>query len=213
MIPRPTSGTPIALYARVSTKEGKQHLDNQLGELRSYARRMRWRIAGEYTDQITGTSEKRPGLDELFSAAAGKLFDIVLVFDLSRMTRNGPASAFAQIERLKSAGVEFWSLREEQFRTPTAGPLLIAIAAYLAQQERAAISDRVRAGLARAKAAGVVLGRRKAIVNRDRIARLRAEGVSIRNIAKKLKCSRGSVERALKKAAQIKRSLAEEGFV
>ncbi len=197
-------GTPVALYARVSTKDGRQHLENQLRELRAYARRMKWKIAAEYTDLVTGTSESRPGLEELFRGATAKFFELVLVFDLSRLTRNGPASAFAHIARLKSAGVELWSFREEQFRTPgPLGNLLIAIAAYLAEQERAAISDRVKAGLATARARGARIGRPRVIVDRARAAELRAEGLSIRKIAGRLKCHRSAVERALKIAAAL----------
>jgi len=188
-----------ALYARVSTRqEGRQSVENQLRELRAYARRMRWTVAAEYSDRISGATEKRPALDKLMQAATGRTFDVVLVWDLSRLTRGGPASAFRYMDRLKAAGVELWSYREEHFRT--AGPVgafLIAVAAFLAEQERAVISGRVKAGLDRAKAAGRVLGRKPRVVDIARLTQLRDAGHSIRDCARILKTSRSVIERRL----------------
>lgn len=192
--PRPN----VALYARVSTSDGRQSLDNQLRELRRYAKGQAWRIASEFTDEISGTKESRPGLDELMKAAAVRPFEIVLAYDLSRVTRNGPASAFALIERLKACGVEFWSLREEYFRTAgPAGPILIAIAAFLAEREREQIVDRINAGIARARAAGVQFGRRPVLIDRARLVELRDQGKSVRECADILKHSKSAIARAL----------------
>lgn len=193
-----TARPNVALYARVSTSDGRQSLENQLRELRRYARGQSWRIVSEFTDQISGSKENRPGLDQLLFAAAIRPFEIVLAYDLSRMTRNGPASAFAQLERLKSCGVEFWSYREEYFRTSgPAGPMLIAIAAYLAEREREQIIGRINAGIARAKAAGVQFGRRPVLIDRARLLELRSQGKSLRECAQILKRSKSSIERAL----------------
>jgi DNA invertase Pin-like site-specific DNA recombinase len=188
----------VALYARVSTSDGRQSLENQLRELRRYARGQAWKIASEFTDEISGTKEKRPGLDELMKAAAIRPFEIVLAYDLSRMTRNGPASAFAQLERLKACRIEFWSYREEYFRTAgPAGPILIAIAAFLAEQEREQIVGRINAGIARAKAAGVEFGRPRSVIDRTRLAELRSAGKSLRECAQIMKRSKSTIERAL----------------
>jgi DNA invertase Pin-like site-specific DNA recombinase len=188
----------VALYARVSTGDGRQSLDNQLRELRRYARGQAWRIASEFTDEISGSKESRPGLDELMKAAAIRPFEIVLAYDLSRMTRNGPASAFAQLDRLKACGVEFWSYREEYFRTAgPAGPVLVAIAAFLAEREREQIVGRINAGIARAKAAGVQFGRRPVVIDRARLVELRNQGKSLRECARILKRSKSTIERAL----------------
>ena len=188
-----------ALYARVSTKqEGRQSLENQLRELRAYCRRMTWKIVEEYTDRISGASDNRPGLDKLLSDAQRRPFDVVVVFDLSRLTRGGPASAFRYIERLKAAGVELWSYREEYFRTAgPVGAVLVAIAAFLAEQERVVISGRVKAGLSRARAAGRVLGRKRRILDETKARELRAAGYSFREIADKLKTTKSVVQRRL----------------
>jgi DNA invertase Pin-like site-specific DNA recombinase len=186
-----------ALYGRVSTKEGKQHLENQLRQLRAYAKKMRWTIGRYYTDEQSGASAHRPGLDAMMEAAARREFDVVLVWDLSRLTRRGPASAFQLIERLAAAGVELWSMREEHFRTPVVGKLLIAIAAFIAEQERENISSRVRAGIDRARASGKTLGRPARVVDRSKIVKLRKAGHSLRDIASRLNVSKSTIERKL----------------
>jgi DNA invertase Pin-like site-specific DNA recombinase len=189
----------VALYARVSTQEGRQHLSNQLDELRRYAKRMNWGVAGVYSDQASGAKSDRPGLDKMLEAAARRAFDVVLVFDLSRLTRSGPASAFHYIDRLSAAGVQFHSFREEYFRTTgPAGPMLIAIAAYIAEQERTQMQHRIKAGIARAKAAGVRFGRPSRILDRAKIQKLRKQGKSIRDIARKLGTTKSTIMRRLK---------------
>lgn len=193
----------VALYARVSTHEGKQHLDNQLLKLRQYATAgpPPWVIVREYTDQETGGTPKREGLEALLRDASRRQFDRVLVFDLSRLTREGPAAAFGYIERLAKWGVEFWSYTEEHFRTSgPAGDLFIAIAAFIAREERKTKSARVRAGLDRARQQGKKLGRPAAALQDFVLVRLREQGLSIRKIATALQTSPSTVERRLRNA-------------
>lgn len=201
--PQPPDSPRVAVYARISTKDGRQNLENQLRELRRYARSMGWSHSakyGTYTDQASGASKSRPALERMMQAAARRAFDIVLVYDLSRLTRSGPASAFEYIERLSAAGVQFHSFREEYFRTTgPAGPMLIAVAAYIAQEERRQMQARIKSGIARAKASGVRLGRPRRVVDRRRIIELRKQGKSIRAIAAKLKTTRSTVLRRLEK--------------
>jgi putative DNA-invertase from lambdoid prophage Rac len=194
----------VALYARVSTAEGKQFLENQLRELREYVKRMEWTsYHWEFTDKITGMSQSRPGLDALLEAATERKFDRVVVVDLSRLTRRGPASAFQLIERLKNSGVDMWSIREEYFRTSgPAGAMLIAIAAFIAAQERETIRARVMAGIARARAAGKHLGPPLTIVDRKKCARLRDAGVSVRECARRLKVGKNVILRLMREREQ-----------
>jgi DNA invertase Pin-like site-specific DNA recombinase len=166
--------------------------------LRQYAKRMKWENAGEWSDQASGAKDQRPGFEKMMHAASLRNFDVLLVWDLSRMTRRGPAAAFSYIQRLKDSGVEFHSYREEYFRTTgPAGPLLIAIAAYIGEQERIQMRDRINAGIARARAQGVKLGRPIAHVDKARIEELRKQGKSVRDIAKKLKTTRSTIMRRL----------------
>jgi DNA invertase Pin-like site-specific DNA recombinase len=188
----------VALYTRTSTGDGRQYHENQLDKLREFAAGMSWTIAAEYTDSASGAAKKRPELDKLMAAAARRAFDVVLVFDLSRLTRSGPMEAFALIERLNSSNVEFWSATEEHFRTTgPAGQMFIALAAYLATAERDTIRNRIYAGIARARKAGKAIGRPAAVIDRARVAAMRESGDSTRQIAKSLGVSKATIDRAL----------------
>jgi DNA invertase Pin-like site-specific DNA recombinase len=197
----------IAIYARISTNEDRQHSQNQTAQLREYASRMKWRIIREYTEAESGASDARPVLQALMLAAARREFDVLLVSDLSRLTRRGPAATFELLAELKGYGVEFWSMNEPHFRTTDAagrrclaGDLFIAIAAFIAQQERETLRNRVKAGMERARKDGVNIGRPRNLIDRARVLELRAEGKSIREIAHVMQRSKAKVERTLKDA-------------
>lgn len=192
--------TSAGLYARISTNEVRQNLENQLGKLRDYCKRMQWKIAAEYTDRDSGARRGRPGLDALMAAAAKREFDIVLVFDLSRLTRLGPAEAFGHIERLQQSGVQFCSFTEEHFRTSgPAGALFIAIAAHIAQMERLTMKARILAGLERARKNGKKIGRPPGPeLDSKKLQTLRQRGWSIRQLAAEFDVGKSTIERQLK---------------
>jgi DNA invertase Pin-like site-specific DNA recombinase len=195
----PGKVTTVAVYARISTREGKQHLQNQLRELRAYCARMAWEIVGTFTDQQSADSRSRPGLDGLMKAAARREFEAVVVVDLSRLTRGGPMKAFEFINRLKNSGVEFWSMNEEHFRTTgPAGELFIAIAAAIAKMEVETLRARIRAGLETARRRGIVLGSQKMVVDLARVHKLRKQGKSLREVADELGVSHMTIKRRLK---------------
>lgn len=195
--------TRVALYARISTRDGRQSYDNQLEVMHRYVLdRKGWLIVNRYIDRGTGGrgAEHRDELARLLADAEHGAFDVVLVFALDRFTREGVLKAFQYIEHLTAAGVEFRSATEEHFQTSgPAGELFLAVAAWMAKQERAQLSRRVQAGLDRARAAGKILGRPRAALDLTKLDRLRSEGRSIREIAAALKVSRSSVERGFRK--------------
>jgi DNA invertase Pin-like site-specific DNA recombinase len=80
-----------------------------------------------------------------------------------RFSREGVVQTFDHVKKLKGYGVEFESYTEAHFRTTgPAGELMMAISAWIAQQEHKRIVERVRAGLKRARAQGKMLGRPRA---------------------------------------------------
>jgi DNA invertase Pin-like site-specific DNA recombinase len=198
-----------AIYARISTNEGWQHLENQLAACREFAERchdfkskseLTWLSPVYYSDEESGGDLKRPGLARMLADARQGKFDALVVFRLDRLTREGPGRAFELIRKLSDAGVDFVSVTEPHFRTNgPAGELLIAIAAYIAGEERKAIRERVKAGLARARAAGAVLGRPTIQVDPAALMRLQREGLSVRQIARALQTSKSTIERKLRK--------------
>lgn len=185
----------IALYCRVSTRN--QNVETQLLPLRKYAADRGFQIAGEFLDVgVSGAKSRRPGLDRLMSDARARRIDGVLVFRLDRAARS-VTHLLSMLEEFKSLGVEFISMNEQVDTTTPLGKALFAIIGAIAQLERDIIRERVVAGLERAKAAGVRLGRPKKEVNaslvRDTYERLR----SVRDVSRTLGLSRSLVFRTL----------------
>jgi len=188
-----------AIYARVSTKDGRQDTENQLAQLRKYVEASGW-TAVEFLDHETGKHSNRAGFLELFAAASRKEFDVVLVWALDRFSREGIAETFNHVSRLAKFGVKFESLTEPQFRTTdnAMGELMMAIAAWIAKQERARISDRTRAGLATARSKGRCGGRPIVVFRRDTAEKLRIAGKSWRAIGIELGVPQSTIRRVLK---------------
>ena len=175
------------LYARVSTTDGRQDTDNQLVQLREYCQRQGYQIVAEYIDHASGKTDDRMAFKRMFEDASKRKFDVVLVWALDRFTREGVLETFEHVRRLTACGVAFESYSEQHFRTTgPAGELMLAIAAWIAKQERLRISDRTKAGLARARREGKHCGRPKKVFRRDLAIRLRSEGWSWRRISAEL---------------------------
>ena len=186
-----------AIYARVSTKDKGQDVENQLVQLRRYALAQRWQVV-EYVDQETGKHSDRAAFRGMFEAAARREIDVVLVWALDRLTREGVFETFSHIRRLTSHGVAFESLTEAHFRTTgPAGELMLAIAAWIAKQERVRISERTKAGMARARSQGKHCGRPAKVFRRDQAVELRKAGMSWRKIAAQFGVSFMTVKKAV----------------
>lgn len=195
----PEKQTICAIYARVSTEDKGQDVDNQLLQLREYCARQGWTIAHEFIDHLTAKNANRPEFQRLFTLASRRAFDVVLVWALDRFTREGVYETFDHIHKLTAHGVQFESYTEAHFRTTgPAGELMIAIAAWIAKQERLRISERTKAGMERAKRAGKHCGRPSRVFRVDEARRLRKQGLSLRKIAAKLGVSFMTVATRLK---------------
>jgi DNA invertase Pin-like site-specific DNA recombinase len=198
----------IALYARVSTKDKGQDYENQLKDLRDFVARKTsdgWVLAQEYLDKASGKSAERPAFRRMFEAASRKDFDLVLFWSLDRFSREGVLETLQHLQRLSSHGVEWFSYGEEYLRSVGAfKEAVLAILAAIAKQERIRLSERVQAGLSRARAQGKVLGRPKAAVRPERVLRLRERGLSIRQIATETGVSAMTVQRILMASAEAR---------
>src|SRR5687767_10491480 len=167
-----------ALYARVSTNNGQQNPEMQLGELREYCQRRGWSIAGEFVDNgISGSREKRPALDRLLTDCRRRQVDAVVVYRYDRFARSLRQLVNALAE-FRSLGIDFISLHEGVDTSTPNGRLVFGIFATSAEFERELIRDRVRSGVAAARARGKHVGRPRVIVDAARIVRLRAQGRS-----------------------------------
>lgn len=181
-----------AIYARVSTKAGSQNPDMQLRELRDYCQRRGWEVAGEYVDAgVTGVKEQRPELDLLLAECRKRRVDAVVVYRYDRFARSLRQLVNA-LEEFRALGIEFVSIHEGVDTSTPNGRLVFGIFASIAEFERELIRERVRSGLAAARARGKRIGRPRKTVDAAKIARLRASGASWRTIAAQLGVSVGT---------------------
>lgn len=175
-----------AIYARVSTLDKGQDPETQLMALREYAERRGFQIMGEYIDHASGAREDRPRYRALLEAASKRHLDVVLVWRYDRFARSTHALVNA-LKEFHHLGVDFISYQENVDTTTPQGELIFTIMASLAQFESALISDRVKAGMARARAQGKRISRAPIPKTlQSRIAVLHAQGISISQISKQL---------------------------
>jgi DNA invertase Pin-like site-specific DNA recombinase len=185
----------VSLYARVSTLRG-QHPEMQLAELREYATRRGWKIVSEFVDEgVSGARERRPALDRLMADAHRRKFDAVLCWKIDRFGRSLKHLVNALAD-LDSLGVAFISLHDHIDLTTPSGRLMFQVIGAMAQFELALTQERVRSGLAAARARGITLGRPRTKVDAAQIARLRASGASWREISDQLGIGVGTACRA-----------------
>jgi DNA invertase Pin-like site-specific DNA recombinase len=183
-----------ALYARVSTMQG-QTCDNQLLELRRYCEARGWTLFKEYVDQgVSGSKDRRPALDQLVADAKRRRFDVMLAWRLDRVGRN-LRHLVLLLEDLQATGVGFVSLNEGIDLGTPAGRLQLHILAALAEFERERIRERVLAGVARARAQGVRLGRPRRRIDPERLASV--AGLPEREAARRLGIPRSTLQRWL----------------
>jgi DNA invertase Pin-like site-specific DNA recombinase len=168
----------------------------QLEEVRDYCARRDWKIVGEYVDTgISGAKEHRPALDRLLSDCRRRLVDAVVVYRYDRFARSLRQLVNA-LEEFRTIGIDFVSLHEGVDTSTPNGRLVFGIFASIAEFEREFIRDRVRSGLAAARAKGKRLGRPAVTVDRSKIASLRAQGRSWREISKEMGVGLGTLHRA-----------------
>lgn len=139
-----------AVWARVSTDE--QENANQLGELRAWAGRKGFEITAEYVlDASAWTGKQHPQLNAALADARTGKFEILLVWALDRVSREGVEATLAILRRFREQGVMVWSLKESWTETsdPRMAELLASLFAWMAAEESRRRSERTRAGMAR----------------------------------------------------------------
>lgn len=187
-----------AIYARVSTDDKGQDVENQLRQLRDYCKAKNYDVYKEYSENITGTGKKkRPAFEDMMEDARKRKFDVLLVWSYDRFSRAG-LKDIHYISDLSHLGVKFVSFQESFLdMTTETGELLLPIFAWIAKQEAKKISERTKAGLSRVRSEGKTLGRPEKQVEMGRMHAMRQEGKSLGEIAESFGISKETVRRKL----------------
>jgi DNA invertase Pin-like site-specific DNA recombinase len=153
----------MAIYARVSTDDKGQNPENQLRQLRQWCASAGHELVHEYVDRESGRKgiRHRKQFAALFEDAHKRRFDCVLFWSLDRFSREGMVPTIMHLQRLAACGVGFHSYTEAHLATDNelVRNILLALLASLAKVEAQKISERTRAGMARARAQGKHIGR------------------------------------------------------
>jgi DNA invertase Pin-like site-specific DNA recombinase len=171
--------------------------------MREYCKRRGWDVSGEYVDVgISGSKERRPQLDRLLTDCRKRRVDAVVVYRYDRFARSLRQLVNA-LEEFRSLGIEFVSLHEGVDTSTANGRLVFGIFATIAEFERELIRDRVRSGIASARAKGRRIGRPVVEVDRSKVAAMRAGGDSWNKIRLELGIGKGTAQRALLGTRQV----------
>lgn len=205
----PINQKNTALYCRVSTGNQGSGLEAQVRALRNYCTQKEISHFLLFQDENqSGVKYSRPALDKMMKAVRNKEIDRVIVYSFSRYARS-TSHLLSALEEFKKLGVEFVSISENIETNSPLGVAIFSILGAVAQLERDILIERVKNGLANARAKGVILGRRKSR-DSDLIRRLYLTGVTYREIGRIAKCSSGAVSaevRDLKKELEAKQEL------
>jgi DNA invertase Pin-like site-specific DNA recombinase len=157
--------TSAAIWARVSTTD--QHTENQLAKLRAWAERRGLDVAAEFITEDSAWDGNGKGAEfdkarrELLAGARRGNYSIVLVWAIDRLSRRGPEDTLAIVRQLTESGCQVWSDQEpwvEDIRSPAMREFFLMVTGWMAKQESERRSERIKAGLARRKAAGLPVG-------------------------------------------------------
>ena len=188
-------GARVGLYARVSTHD-QQTLPLQLSAMREHVEHRGWAIVMKVEDVGSGVRE-RPKREDLIRAARRRELDLILVWRLDRWGRS-LVDLVTTLQELTALQVGFVSLSEALDLTTPSGRALAGMLAVFAEFERDILRDRVKAGIAQARKEGRPHGRPRTITGHAaEVKNLFQQGVSKREIAKRLGISRTSVRRFL----------------
>lgn len=186
----------VGIYTRVSTHD-QQTLPLQLEDLREYAAKRGWSVSLEIAEVGSG-AKTRPRREELLKAVRRREIDAVLVWRLDRWGRS-LADLIVTLKELSDLGIGFISLGEALDLTTPSGRAMAGMLAVFAEFEREIMRERVKAGIANAKANGKCHGRPpRAREKTEAVKNLSADGCSQSEIARRLGIGRTSVKRILR---------------
>jgi DNA invertase Pin-like site-specific DNA recombinase len=186
-----------AIYVRLSPD---QRVESQVYDLRKLVAQRGFAVVEEYCDRgISGSKARCPGLDSMMADARRGRFSVVLVTAFDRIARS--TKHFLEIvNELTTLEIEFISTMEG---IDTSGPMrkmFVILIGSIAELERSLITERIKAGMRRARLEGQRLGRSPLNIDHDALVRDRLAGMSLTKVAKKYGVSRASVVRFVRES-------------
>ena len=191
--------TKCAIYSRVSTDE--QTTENQLMVLREIAERKGMTVVAEFNDEgISGAKgrDKRTGFDNIIKGAIKKDYDTILVWSVDRLGRS-LQDLVSFLNEIHSVGCDLYIHQSGLDTSTPTGKMMFQMCGVFAEFERGILSERVKAGLNRARKQGKHLGRPIKVTNIKAMLEDRAAGKTIRAISQKYHLSIGKVHKVLSK--------------
>jgi DNA invertase Pin-like site-specific DNA recombinase len=191
-----TKTTRAALYLRVST--GEQSTHSQRLELEAAAMQRGWKISEVYEDAgISGAKgrDRRPAFDTMLKDAVRGRFDVLMAWSVDRLGRS-LIDLVGMLGELKQARIDLFLHRQAVDTSTAGGKALFQMLGVFAEFERSMIQERVKAGMARARAEGKQFGRPLIHAAREaEISALLSRGVGVNKIAYTLGVGNSVVQR------------------
>lgn len=184
------------IYLRVSTTD--QSTENQLPELKRVCEEKGWEIVEVLEEESSAWEGRRENFQQLFEMAHRQEYDVLVVWSLDRLDRRGIQETLQSLKRLDEHDIQFYSYQEPYLSTlePHTRELIISVLSWVAQMESERRSERVKAGLQRARENGKDLGRPKKADDRERkmIRKMyHDDNLSMSTIADKTDLSKGTI--------------------
>jgi DNA invertase Pin-like site-specific DNA recombinase len=183
------------LYLRVSSEEQTTNL--QRDDLVRYAELRGWEVVEVYEDYWTGTNDNRVSFQRMMKAGHERKFDIVCCWRFDRFGRN-VRNLIENIQTLESLGIHFCSFKDQVDMSTPQGRLFAHLLFCFSQFEVESLRQRTLAGMAAAKARGARIGRPRKF-DPNQVMKLKSDGISNSEVARRLGISRASVSETVKK--------------
>ena len=198
-------GHRVAIYCRVSTAD--QSCARQARDLRAFAKRANYDVIGVFKETGSGAKLDRTERKKIMALGQRREIDAVVVTELSRWGRS-TIDLLNTLRDLENWKVSVVAISGMTFDLSTShGRMMATFLSGIAEFERDLISERVKSGLAAAKARGKKLGRKKGFRPKSdklspKVLHLIEQGKSYRWIARDLGISKNTVSEIVKRSRE-----------